>query len=403
MKRLIAWFLLVLSALVIAACNGISSGGSKPDTPTNVKVVSGDSSVTVTWDMQSGIEYWIFSAAAPSISTDNWTSLPQARVTRNASSPQVISGLTNGTVYSFTVNGRRDNGPGGEGSPSISAIPRVAGQSWFVGTPLPSASLNGLTFLGLTVPGLFTTVGAGGTIFTSSDAVSWTARTSGVTTDLFGITFGSARYIAVGRGGLILSSVDSNTWAAIASGTTNDLYAVTTGSGGLVAVGANGTIVRSSDGGNWTVVASGTTQNLFNVAYSASSNMYFAVGAQGTMLQSPDGSAWTAVTTGTTADLRGFAHNGVTYVAVGVNGTIITSADAITWTAVTPVTARTLNSITAGSQFAAVGAGGTIVTSVDAVNWSVVPSGVTNDLNAVLFGATGFSAVGVGGVNLSSF
>lgn len=402
MKRLIAWSLLALGALVVAACsNGFSAGGSKPDAPTNVKVTAGDSSVVVSWDVQDGIEYWIFVAQASSISTDNWTTLPEARVVRNAGSPQIVAGLSNGKVYSFTVNGRRDSGPGGSGSPSISTIPRVAGLTWNAGTPLATSSLNGLHFLGLTVPGVFTTVGNGGVIFQSSDAVSWTPVTSGVTTDLNAVTYGVGRFIVVGKGGFMLSSLDNVTYTAITSGTTNDLLSVGVGVNGLVAVGANGTIVHSTDGGNWTVVTSGTTQTLYAVTYSNAA--WYAVGAGGTILKSSDGDIWTAVTSGTTADLHGFAWNGTTYVAVGSGGTIISSTDGTTWTAVTKVTTSDLSSLTAGSQFVAVGAGGTIISSVDATNWSVVSSPTTANLNAVLFGLNGFSAVGVGGVNLSSF
>src|SRR5215213_7728978 len=131
MKRLIAWSLLVLTALVVVACGGgFSAGGDKPDAPTNVKVTPGDSSAVVSWDMQDGIDYWIFIAQASSISTDNWTTLPEARVVRNAVSPQIVAGLTNGKLYAFTVNGHKDSGPGGSGSPSIAIIPRVAGLTW---------------------------------------------------------------------------------------------------------------------------------------------------------------------------------------------------------------------------------------------------------------------------------
>jgi hypothetical protein len=401
MKRLIAWSLLALAALVVAACsNGFSAGGSKPDAPTNVQVTPGDSSVLVSWDMKDGIEYWIFIAQAPSISTDNWTTLPEARVLRNAVSPQIVPGLTNGKVYSFTVNGRKDSGPGGSGSPSISTIPRVAGLSWNAGTPLATSSLNGLHYLGLTIPGLFTAVGNGGAIFQSSDAVSWTPVASGVTNDLNAVTYGQGRWIVVGKGGFMLSSLDNVTFTAINSGTTNDLRSVAVGLNGLVAVGANGTIVHSTDGGSWTVPASGTSQTLYAVAYT---NAWYAVGAGGTMLTSADGDTWTAVNTGTTADLHGIAWNVTTLVAVGSGGTVITSTDGTTWTAATKVTASNLTSVTAGRQFIAVGAGGTIISSVDATNWSVVSSPTTADLNAVLFGLTGFSAVGVGGVNITSF
>ena len=403
MKRLIAWFLLALSVLAVVSCGGGGFGDDdeKPDAPTNVQVIPGDSSVAVTWDMKDGIEYWVFSAAAPSISTDNWTTLPQARVVRNATSPQIIAGLVNGTQYSFTVNGRIGTGPGGPGSPSVTTIPRLAGQTWLAAPALNTASLNALSFVGSTLPGLFTTVGHGGRIFTSFDAFTWTAINSGTTADLLGVTFGTNRHAAVGRGGVAITSVDGSTWISVASGTTNDLNAIAIGSNGLIAVGNGGTIVRSEDGGNFSSLTSGTTQNLYGIAFI--NGAYFAVGAQGTMLTSSDGNTWSAVTTGTTNDLRSIAWNGLVLVAVGANGTIITSPDGTTWTAVTSNTTRTLNSVTAGSQFVAVGAGGTIVTSVDAINWNVVSSGTTADLNAVLFGLTGFSAVGVAGVNLSSF
>jgi hypothetical protein len=401
MKRLIAWSLLALAALVVVACNGISAGGPKPDAPTNVQVTTGDSSAVVSWDMKDGIEYWVFVAQAPSISTDTWTTLPEARVFRNAVSPQIVAGLGNGKVYSFTVNGRQDSGPGGPGSPSISVTPRAAGLTWNAGTPLATSSLNGLNYLSLTVPGLFTTVGNGGVIFQSSDAVSWTPVTSGVTTDLNAITYGGGRFIVVGKGGLVLSSTDNVTYTSNTSGTTNDLLSVGVGLNGLVAVGANGTIVHSTDGSSWTVVASGTTQTLYGVIYA--NTAWYAVGAGGTLLTSADGDIWTALTSGTTADLHAYGWNGTTSVAVGSGGTIISSTDGTTWTAVTKVTTSDLRALTAGSQFMAVGAGGTIISSVDATNWSVVSSPTTADLNAVLFGLTGFSAVGVGGVNLTSF
>jgi len=401
MKKWIAWSAVALTALVIAACNGVSGGGSKPDAPTNVKVTPGDSSVVVSWDMQSGIEYWVFSAQAPSISTDNWTTLPEAKVVRNATSPQIVAGLTNGKVYSFTVNGRQNSGPGGSGSPSISTIPRLAGLNWSLGAPLNTTSLNALHFLSLTVPGVFTAVGNGGAVYQSSDAVSWTVVNAGTTADLFGVTYGSSRYVIVGKGGTLLTSLDNITYGSINVGTTNDLLAATVGSGGIVVVGANGTILRSTDGGNFSIIASGTTQNLYGVA--VANNTYFAVGAGGTMLTSSDGGAWTPVTSGTTADLHAFAWNGTTYVAVGTGGTIITSPDGVTWTTIPKVTTSDLLSITAGSQFVVVGANGTILNSVDAVNWNVVASPTAATLNAVLFGLTGFSAVGVGGVNISSF
>ena len=62
-----------------------------------------------------------------------------------------------------------------------------------------------------------------------------------------------------------------------------------------------------------------------------------------------------------------------------------------------------LNSITLGGQFTAVGDLGTILVSTDGKTWGQAPSGTTARLNAVVFGLLGYGAVGVGGVNLSSY
>ncbi|MBP8296276.1 MAG: hypothetical protein KAX84_09240 [Burkholderiales bacterium] len=402
MKKFLALSVLVLGALLVAACN--VGGGSSSDAPTNVSVVAGDGGVTISWTSEPGVEYWVFSAAASSISTSNWTTLPQARVIRNAISPQIITGLTNGTTYSFTVNGRKDGGPGGDGSPSISAVPRLSGLAWTPGVQLASNNLKGLGFIALAYPGLFVTVGADGTAFASPDAITWTTVSSGVTTELNGVAYGGGKFAAVGAGGVVVNSSDAITWTTIASGTTNDLNAIAAGNSGLVAVGANGTIIRSPDGGTtWATQTSGTTNHLYGVSFV--NFQYIAVGAGGTLLTSADGAAWTVVTTPTVETLKSVAYSAINllYVAVGTAGAMIGSTDAVTWTAIPPVTVNQLNSISVGNQFTVVGDNGTIVTSTDGVTWQVVPSGTTSHLNAVLFGLVGYSAVGQGGVNLSSF
>jgi hypothetical protein len=48
-------------------------------------------------------------------------------------------------------------------------------------------------------------VGKGGTILTSPDGVSWTARASPTGNYLFGVTYGNGLFVAVG-GGTILTS-----------------------------------------------------------------------------------------------------------------------------------------------------------------------------------------------------
>ena len=74
---------------------------------------------------------------------------------------------------------------------------------------------------------MYISVGTSGTILTSSDGSSWTERTSGVTANLNGVTYGNELYIVVGSSGTIITSSDGTSWTERTSGTTNQLNAVT--------------------------------------------------------------------------------------------------------------------------------------------------------------------------------
>src|SRR6266853_6826775 len=63
--------------------------------------------------------------------------------------------------------------------------------------------------------GQFVGVGTSGTILTSSDGRVWTARNSGTTSDLSGVTWGAVpfpvgpAFVAVGKAGTIVRSLDA--------------------------------------------------------------------------------------------------------------------------------------------------------------------------------------------------
>lgn len=402
MMKFLVRSLLVMGALFAAGCN--VGGGKSAEPPADVKIAVGDGGATVSWTMQPGVEYWVFSAATSNLTPENWASQSQPRVVRNAVSPQIVAGLTNGTTYSITVNGRTSGGPGGPGSASLPFVPRLSGLVWTPGAAIPTANLKGLSYVLVVSPGVFVTVGAGGAAFTSNDAISWTAVTTGVTTDLNASAYGGGKHVAVGKGGVAVNSVDATTWATHSTGTTNDLNSVVLGGNGLVAVGANGTILRSADGGdNWAQQDGGTTSNLYSVIYAAS--QYIAVGANGTILRSTDGNSWVTAAVSGTPELRGIASNatGTQFVVIGPGGTMQSSPDLITWTAITPVTSTNLNAIAYGNQFTVVGDNGLILDSTDGTSWQAVASGTTANLNTVLFALVGYVAVGAGGVNLTSY
>jgi len=406
MRRPLALVAAILAGLLVAGCGGNGSGNSA-DPPANVVALAGDGRITVTWPMESGVDYWMFYANATSISTSNWTTIPGSKLVIGAASPFVASGLSNGAVYSFTLNGRTNGGPGGPGTPSVSAIPRLAGTvtaglpaPWTPGALLGANDLRGVTF-----GTVFVAVGANGAAFSSIDGTTWTALNSAVASNLNAAVYRGV-YLAAGDGGTMLYSIDTIIWTPQNTGTANNLNAIATNSGRFVAVGANGTIVSSVDGINWVAAAnSATTNDLFAVT-AFSNSLWIAVGANGTLVTSADGSTWTAAASNTAFDLKGVASgvstatNATLFVAVGANGTLITSPDAATWTEQSAIGTNTLAAVTYGTQFIAVGAKGSIFTSTDGTTWADQPSTTNSNLNAIVHAPFSYSVVGAAGVNL---
>jgi hypothetical protein len=404
----------VLASMVLFGCGK----GSSAPAPTSLVATATESGVTVTWDMTPGVEYLFFygpTSVVPSsvTSMNGWIGLPGGGTKINATSPLVLTGLLNGTSYSFSVNGRTNGGPGGPGATPVTATPRLAGSTWIAGAAAGSNALRCVTY-GTS----FVAAGDVGAMYSSIDGVAWNPISYSTTTNFNGCSYWGS-YRVVGDGGLILTSSDAVTWATQTSGTQDNLYAIASNKGNLmVAVGANGTIITSPDGVTWTSRDSTTTQYLHAVNYSAlnasgsTSGTWIAVGDAGTVVKSTDGGlTWATVSSGTTANLRGIAYGASTsatgasvFVAVGASGTVLTSADGSAWSAVsTPVTTVdvVLNAVTYGTQFVAVGTGGHSFVSTDGVTWtpSLAP-GTNSNLNAVARGPLTYSALGDSGANV---
>ncbi len=412
MKVVFSWIAVLLAASAVVGCGG----GSSPSAPTSVVAVPHDSSATISWNMESDVEYWVWVAAAPTVSSDNCANTAGCVIKRGVTSPYLLTGLINGTEYSAVINGRINGGPGGPDSAPVTFTPRAAGAQWSVGTPLGTGNLLGIAYTPATTTtgSTYVTVGQGGAIFSGADAISWTPRTSNVVANLNAVVFAGSQFVAVGDGGTVVTSADGITWTTRTSGTAGNLYGVTVAGVFVAAVGAGGTILTSTDSGStWTAQTSGTTGDLYAVTVNSTST-FVAVGAKGTLVSSANGTTWTVGNSQTTLDLRSIAWAATgaagTFVAVGAAGALVTSGDGTTWTAQTPIATVSLAGIVAGSQYVAVGAGGAIFTSTDGINWQPAVSGTTNDLYAVTFTGTsvlapqiGFVAVGAAGANLTSF
>jgi photosystem II stability/assembly factor-like uncharacterized protein len=137
---------------------------------------------------------------------------------------------------------------------------------------------------------------------------AWTELTSGVTSDLYSVSFPEGTQIgyAVGNEGVILKTTDGGgTWVAQTSGTPGGLYSVSfsdnmTG----YAVGKSGNAVKTTDGGaSWNPMSVSSTDRLNYVRFPEKGQVgYIGVFPQaggGKALKTTDGgSSWAPLTAG---------------------------------------------------------------------------------------------------------
>ncbi|MFZ4765926.1 MAG: PKD domain-containing protein, partial [Roseimicrobium sp.] len=193
--------------------------------------------------------------------------------------------------------------------------------------------------------------GSDGDILTSTDGVTWTARTL---PDWGGnITFHSAtrdgsKFIIVGQDynftapagwqGVIYTSPNGTTWTRRYGGGTeraNDLQAVASDGAGAVAVGSSGTVLTSADGLTWSpVTVSGIAPNLSGAAWNGS--VYTIVGYSGgngttSVFTSTNRSSWVNRSAGAGVaswqDLRKIAWLNDRFVSSGWYSKLRTSSD----------------------------------------------------------------------------
>lgn len=409
--RLVLAIAAVASAVLLSGC--YKAGDSAPPPAGGLTAVAGDGLVTLSWQADPDVEYWLFWSPGTSVDINHPTFIKT-----NVASPFVIGGLTNFSNYAFTINGRKGGGPGGAATPVVTATPRPTGYEWKIGGPAGTADLKGVAFGAGSV---FDTAGNGGALFQSPDSVTWTpaagnwAALAGVN-NVNAIIYTLSGYIAVGDAGLILLSTDNTNWTAgtfaVPPVPTPKLNAVATNGSRIVTVGDGGAIYYSDDGAiTWSAAAAvpGGTGNLYGVI-SSSAGRWVAVGAAGTLITSTDGTNWVAVTSVTpavAADLRGVTVLATTseFTAVGDGGTVAASADGLVWTTqvITPSDLEAVAVSVGGTPlFVTVGKAGVAFTSFDGTTWTSHATGTPLDLFAVVSGGVQFVAVGQAGTTIYS-
>jgi hypothetical protein len=209
-----------------------------------------------------------------------------------------------------------------------------------------------------------------GTLYTSTNAVNWSAITTNLSSAPNSISKIGSNWIAVFDGGGIATSTDLTTWTGRTSGTSQNFNQVVSNGTIAVAVANLGIIRTSSDGVTWSTRTSGTTANLTAVFWNGS--LWVIVGVAQSVYSS-DGITWTlgGAMPGFTA-WRGLTWTNGQWIAVDDSGSdseLATSNDSVTWSSQT-VTGQGLYAVaTAGTITVAVGYS-TIVRSNNNVTWT---------------------------------
>jgi hypothetical protein len=111
-------------------------------------------------------------------------------------------------------------------------------------------------------------------------------RSSGVVSNLLGVTYGPAGFLAVGVNGTILTSVNGINWTQQNSGTSASLESATAGSGYYLVTGTYATVLTSFDGVNWTPRNVGATGGQTFYGPGFLNGKFDVVGAYGNILES---------------------------------------------------------------------------------------------------------------------
>ncbi len=244
-----------------------------------------------------------------------------------------------------------------------------AGISWSA-TLVSSTSLNAAA---LSSTGLWV-VGDSGKLFYSSNGTSWSAASSGTTSNLNDIQFStSSTAYVVGDGGAVIKTTNSGmTWSnPVSSGTTtnniNALY-FTSDQNGVIGGNSNGLqgFTKRTINGAGDFGADFQTLSIINDIYFINPSLGYAVGKGGNIFKTVNGGAsWSFFSSGLTSNLNSISFADTTYgYIVGDGGAILKTTDGgTTWTQQSSPTTQNLYGVSAldSNIVYAVGEAGTII------------------------------------------
>ena len=134
---------------------------------------------------------------------------------------------------------------------------------------------------------LFIAIG-GTSICTSTDGITWTARTSGTSSAVVGVCYNGSKFVAIDAGGGIIFSTNGTTWVKSAYvspyALTVNCTDISYSNGLYIATGTTGNLYVSFDGINWVTKATSVSVSLNAICIN--SGIVVVTGASNTLMSS---------------------------------------------------------------------------------------------------------------------
>ena len=229
----------------------------------------------------------------------------------------------------------------------------------------------------------------------SSDSINWKlAVPDSSTQDWHGVRLLNGLIWLLGGQGRLFATMDMVSFRQIPTGITNDLYDITwnataekytiCGANGYVASAPNLSVANPA----WTIGTAVTADTLIRAIWNSPT---YTFASSSSIVTSPD-----AVTlTLQKPVINGIVSTGTMWIQFGNSGAIYTSTDMIDWEPrISGTTQNLLAGIYQGGTIILVGANGTCLRSTDGIAWSSVSVGATNQINAITWNA-GAGALGI--------
>ena len=310
----------------------------------------------------------------------------------------------NGSTWTWDgVSWLATNAAGGGGGPSVGAVQYFAENSTVGADWLPC---DGSIISQATYPSLYTAVGDIVDGFDYLNATDINTFTTPYGNTIYQTIYDGSKYVAVGTTGYIATSTDAITWTTRSSGTINSILKVVyNGSNLYIAGGSNSYLATSTDAITWTT-NTGLTGNI-QVFYAngqilGTTGGTFLDTAASTIYTSTDGITWTS--RATPGNIYNITYANSTYVANGfANGRYFTSTDTITWSASGGITGAGNNMgytgmLYNGSIYLYAGGNAQVGTSTNLTpsNWTYTNFGTGTYQSGFVIGSTFYLASSTG-------